>query len=117
MPATHRHGDARACGATTIVSGQSTVFMNGVLQSVNGDPNTHGAGNLIAGSKEVFAGGILCVNNSADSAAAEAEAERQRQEALEHARMLERAIAKEHADRPIKTMLFDRLRKSGGRLK
>ena len=71
MPATHRHGDARACGATTIVSGQSTVFMNGVLQSVNGDPNTHGAGNLIAGSKEVFAGGILCVNNSEDSAAAD----------------------------------------------
>ena len=71
MPATHRHGDARVCGATTIVSGQSTVFMNGVLQSVNGDPNTHGAGNLIAGSKNVFAGGKLCVNNSADSAAAD----------------------------------------------
>jgi len=54
---------------------------------------------------------------AAERAAAEAEAEMRRQEALEHARMLEKAIAKEHADRPIKTMLFDRLRKSGGKLK
>ena len=54
---------------------------------------------------------------AAERAAAQAEAERKRQEALEHARRLERAIAKEHADRPIKTMLFDRLRKSGGKLK
>ena len=66
MPATHRHGDARICGATTIVSGQDDVFVNGVLQAVHGDPNTHGAGNLIAGSKDVFVNGTLCVNHTAD---------------------------------------------------
>ena len=37
MPAIHRHGDARVCGATTIVSGQSTVRANGELVSVDGD--------------------------------------------------------------------------------
>ena len=54
---------------------------------------------------------------AAERAKAEAEDARRRKEAMEHAKMLEKAIAKEHADRPIKTMLFDRLRKSGGRLK
>jgi len=69
MPAIHRNGDARACGATTIVTGQSTVFANGKLVSVNGDENSHGAGALIAGSKNVFAEGIAVVNNTPDSAA------------------------------------------------
>jgi hypothetical protein len=46
MPAAHRDDDARACGATTIVSGQSTVFVNTKLWSVDGDLNTHGAGAL-----------------------------------------------------------------------
>jgi len=69
MPAIHRNEDARACGATTIVTGQSTVFANGKLVSVNGDENSHGAGALIAGSKNVFAEGIAVVNNTPDSAA------------------------------------------------
>ena len=68
MPAIHRHGDARVCGATTIVSGQSTVYANGVLVSVNGDINTHGAGALVAGSDNVFAGGKAVVNNTPDAA-------------------------------------------------
>ena len=67
----HRHGDARACGATTIVSGQSTVFANSVLVAVNGDPNTHGAGNLVAGSNNVFINSIAVVNHSADGSAAD----------------------------------------------
>tara|TARA_B100001778_G_scaffold52674_1_gene39824 strand:+ start:7045 stop:7338 length:294 start_codon:yes stop_codon:yes gene_type:complete len=71
MPATHRDTDPRTCGATTIVEGQSTVFINSLLQSVNGDPNTHGAGNLIAACKNVFVGGILCVNHTPDNAAAD----------------------------------------------
>ena len=54
MPPIHRHGDSRVCGATTIVSGQSTVFANEKLVAVNGDPNSHGGGALIAGSKNVF---------------------------------------------------------------
>lgn len=44
----HRHGDSRSCGATTIVIGQSSVFINGKLCSVEGDINTHGNGQLIA---------------------------------------------------------------------
>ena len=68
MPAVHRHGDARVCLATTIVSGQSTVYANGRLVSVNGDVNTHGAGALIAGSNNVFAEGKAVVNNTPDAA-------------------------------------------------
>ena len=69
--AIHRHGDARACGATTVVSGQSTVFANSVLVSVNGDPNSHGGGGLVAGSNHVFINSIAVVNNTADGAAAD----------------------------------------------
>jgi uncharacterized Zn-binding protein involved in type VI secretion len=69
MPAIHRHTDARACGATTIVSGQGTVYANSLLVSVNGDVNTHGAGALVAGSDNVFAGGKAVVNNTPDLAA------------------------------------------------
>lgn len=43
----HRHGDLRACGATTTVVGQSTVFVNGKLWAVKGDTNTHQDGGLI----------------------------------------------------------------------
>ena len=31
MPAIHRHDDARACGATTVVSGNTTVYANSKL--------------------------------------------------------------------------------------
>lgn len=48
MPAVHRDGDARVCGAKTTVTGQSTVFVNNNLASVKGDPNTHGGGKLAA---------------------------------------------------------------------
>jgi len=41
MPAAHRNTDDRACGATTIVIGQSTVFVNGLLWAVDGDIDTH----------------------------------------------------------------------------
>ena len=69
MPAIHRHTDARACAATTIVSGQGTVYANSILVSVNGDVNSHGAGALVAGSDNVFAGGKAVVNNTPDLAA------------------------------------------------
>lgn len=68
----HRHGDARICGATTIVSGQSTVFANGKLISVDGDPNTHGGGALNASAKNVYCEGILVVNHTADTASPDA---------------------------------------------
>jgi hypothetical protein len=71
MPAVHRHTDTRACGATTIVSGQDTVYANSLLVSVNGDVNSHGAGALVAGSDNVFIGGIAVVNHTPDGAAAD----------------------------------------------
>lgn len=49
MPGAHRQGDSRVCGAGTIVTGQSTVFVNDKLWAVNGDTNDHGGGGLIAG--------------------------------------------------------------------
>lgn len=69
MPAIHRNTDPRVCGATTVASGQSTVFANGLLVSVNGDPNSHGGGALSAACKNVYAGGILVVNHSPEPAA------------------------------------------------
>lgn len=47
MPEAHRHGDQRACGATTRVVGQTSVFVNGKLWAVKDDINTHLAGELI----------------------------------------------------------------------
>ena len=47
MPLAHREGDARSCGAVTVVQGQNTVRINGRLWAVLGDPNTHGGGELI----------------------------------------------------------------------
>lgn len=69
--AIHRHGDARACGATTIASGQSTVYAGGQLVAVNGDNNTDGGGALIAGTNNVFINGKAVVNVG-DSAAPDA---------------------------------------------
>jgi len=54
MPEIHRHGDSRACGATTVVTGQQNVFANSLLVSVDGDPNTDGNGTLIAACAEVY---------------------------------------------------------------
>lgn len=50
MPAVHRNGDVRECSALTVVSGQSTVYVNGVLAAVEGDLETHGAGALVSSS-------------------------------------------------------------------
>lgn len=41
MPQTHRNTDLRACGATTTVIGQTTVFVNNLLWAVDGDLSTH----------------------------------------------------------------------------
>jgi len=71
MTAIHRNGDSRACGATTVVTGQSTVYSNGKLVSVDGDPNSHGGGALSAGTNSIFINGkAVCDEN--DSAAADA---------------------------------------------
>lgn len=69
MPAAHRNGDPRICGAATTVTGQSTVFVNGRLWSVRGDPDTHGAGNLINSTGDtVFCEGIPVIVHGPDHA-------------------------------------------------
>lgn len=74
MPKAHRHGDLRQCTATTIVSGQSTVYVNSRLWSVVGDPNSHGGGNLIglAAGSSVFINGINVIVHAPDPAAPDA---------------------------------------------
>ena len=56
MPKAHRNDDARFCGATTIVQGQSTVFVNNKLWAVEGDPNSHVHGELVCiySKKNIF---------------------------------------------------------------
>lgn len=63
MPAVHRLGDARNCGASTIVIGQGSVFANSKLVSVLNDINTHKKGELLASNNDgtVFAGGLPIV--------------------------------------------------------
>lgn len=68
MPGAHRFDDLRACGATTIVTNQSTVYVNGKLWAVKGDPNTHGAGGLINTGTTVFINGINVIVNTVDHA-------------------------------------------------
>lgn len=72
MPGIHRDTDARACGASTLVTGQGNVYSNNLLVSVNGDPNSHGGGNLSAGSNKVFVNNKAVVNNTPDGASADA---------------------------------------------
>ena len=55
----HRHTDSRSCGASTTVAGQSNVFVNNLLASVQGDPNTHGGGSLGATVND----GTVFINN------------------------------------------------------
>jgi hypothetical protein len=50
LVAVHRDTDLRACGATTIVSNQSTVTANQKLIAVEGDECTHGNGDLVSTS-------------------------------------------------------------------
>jgi len=71
MAKVHRHGDARSCGATTVVSVNTNVFANEKLIAVHGNLNTHGAGALVAGSKNVFIKGIAVVNHTPDAGLAD----------------------------------------------
>ena len=52
MPAVHRDNDSRNCGATTNVTNQSSVYINGVLAAVVDDKDSHG------GNKGTFIGGL-----------------------------------------------------------
>lgn len=68
MPSVHRHSDSRSCGATTVVTGQSTVFSDDLLWAVDGDPNNHGSGGLIPSGSTVYVEDKLVIVNSPDSA-------------------------------------------------
>lgn len=68
MPGVHRNGDQRACGAATIVAGQSSVYINNKLVSVDNDPNSHGGGNLKANNPKVYVNGKLVVIQSNSAA-------------------------------------------------
>lgn len=68
MSAIHRNGDARSCGAATVVSGQSTTFVDSKLWAVAGDKNSHGNGALIPSGTTVFVEGKLIIVHSPDSA-------------------------------------------------
>ncbi len=48
MPQAHMHDELRACGATTVVTGQDTVKVNGQFWAVEGDKNSHEEGPLKA---------------------------------------------------------------------
>ena len=62
MPAAHRNGDSRSCGATTVAS-QSTVLVNGKAWAVDGDSNSHGGGSLTSSISNVLIGGKpVCVS-------------------------------------------------------
>jgi uncharacterized Zn-binding protein involved in type VI secretion len=65
----HLHGDLRTCGATTVVVGQSSVYVDGKLWSVNGDPNTHGSGALISASNVKIEGKGVIVHRPDDASA------------------------------------------------
>lgn len=69
MPPAHRHGDARNCGATTVVVNQSTTYVEGRLWAVDGDINSHGDGQLIHSGTSVFIEGILVIVHAPDDAA------------------------------------------------
>lgn len=71
MTEVHRHTDCRVCGASTVVAGNSTVFCNNLLVSVDGDPNTHGGGPIGASTNQVFVEGLMMVENG-DGAAPDA---------------------------------------------
>lgn len=55
MAGAHRNTDSRNCGAKTVVSGQSFVYVNGLLWAVENDPEDHGNGQLVS----VSAGTVL----------------------------------------------------------
>jgi hypothetical protein len=68
MPAAHSHGDARTCGATTVVIGNSTTYVDGKLWAVQGDINTDDNGQLIPSGSTVYVQGKLVIVHAPDDA-------------------------------------------------
>ena len=68
MPPAHRNGDPRVCGATTVVVGQGTTFVDGQLWAVLNDINTDGDGQLIPTFSGVFIQGLPVIVHTPDHA-------------------------------------------------
>lgn len=69
MKQAHRHGDLRICRATTVVTGQSTVTVDGKLWAVKGDQNTDIGGGLInTTGSSVTINGIPVIVHGPDNA-------------------------------------------------
>ena len=69
MAYSHREGDTRICGATTVHQGQDFVKVDGQLWAVNGDPNTDGGGGLNTSHNwlTINGKGIIVNGDSADA--------------------------------------------------
>ena len=68
----HRDTDSRACGALTVVTNQSTVYVNNLLWAVEGDLDTHcdpkGPLMAIYGAMNIYIENIrIIVGESGDS--------------------------------------------------
>jgi hypothetical protein len=68
MPAAHRNGDPRICGASTVVTNQSTCYVNGQLWAVENDPNSHALGGLIPSGSGVYIEGKPIIVHAPDTA-------------------------------------------------
>jgi hypothetical protein len=68
MPPAHRQDDPRVCGATTVVVGQTTTFVDGKLWAVKDDINTDGNGQLIPSGTSVFIQGKPVIVHRPDDA-------------------------------------------------
>lgn len=68
MPAAHRNGDSRVCGAVTVVAGQDFVYVDSELWAVEGDPNSHGDGQLIPTYHGVYINDIPVIVHTPDQA-------------------------------------------------
>ena len=68
MAYSHRQGDARICGATTVVTSQDFVTIEDKLWACHGDPNTDGGGGLIASNDWITINGkaIIVKGDSAN---------------------------------------------------
>lgn len=65
----HLDGQSRECGATTIVSGQNFVYIDGKLWAVEGDKNSHEEGGLIATTgNSIYINGKLVIVHGPDPA-------------------------------------------------
>lgn len=68
MPGAHRQDDLRICGATTIVVGHSSVYVNDKLWAVKDDINTDNNGQLINTGTTVLINDKYVIVNTPDHA-------------------------------------------------